>query len=242
MAGPTPSSEPDKPAAQPGERRRPQVIAGTGGLVAHNLGKSSSAARCCATSASVSAARWSGCSGPNGAGKTTCFYIITGLIAADTGTVELDGAGHHRSADVSPRPARHRLSAAGGLDLPRPDRRAEHPRHARNRRARARAARGDARRAAGRVLDQPSAPRPGDGAVGRRAAARRDRPRAGHPAAFHPARRAAGRHRSDRGRRHPRPRRASEGPRHRRADHRPQRARHAARSSIAPISCTRARC
>jgi lipopolysaccharide export system ATP-binding protein len=29
--------------------------------------------------------------GPNGAGKTTCFYIITGLIAADTGVVELDG-------------------------------------------------------------------------------------------------------------------------------------------------------
>ena len=28
---------------------------------------------------------------PNGAGKTTCFYIITGLIAADTGTVTLDG-------------------------------------------------------------------------------------------------------------------------------------------------------
>jgi lipopolysaccharide export system ATP-binding protein len=29
--------------------------------------------------------------GPNGAGKTTCFYIITGLINADTGTIELDG-------------------------------------------------------------------------------------------------------------------------------------------------------
>ena len=29
--------------------------------------------------------------GPNGAGKTTCFYIITGLIAADTGVVMLDG-------------------------------------------------------------------------------------------------------------------------------------------------------
>jgi lipopolysaccharide export system ATP-binding protein len=28
--------------------------------------------------------------GPNGAGKTTCFYIITGLIAADTGVVTLD--------------------------------------------------------------------------------------------------------------------------------------------------------
>ena len=29
--------------------------------------------------------------GPNGAGKTTCFYIITGLIATDAGTVSLDG-------------------------------------------------------------------------------------------------------------------------------------------------------
>ncbi len=29
--------------------------------------------------------------GPNGAGKTTCFYILTGLIAADTGVVSLDG-------------------------------------------------------------------------------------------------------------------------------------------------------
>jgi lipopolysaccharide export system ATP-binding protein len=29
--------------------------------------------------------------GPNGAGKTTCFYIITGLITADYGTITLDG-------------------------------------------------------------------------------------------------------------------------------------------------------
>jgi lipopolysaccharide export system ATP-binding protein len=29
--------------------------------------------------------------GPNGAGKTTCFYMITGLIAPDHGTVVLDG-------------------------------------------------------------------------------------------------------------------------------------------------------
>jgi lipopolysaccharide export system ATP-binding protein len=29
--------------------------------------------------------------GPNGAGKTTCFYIITGLIAPDYGTIHLDG-------------------------------------------------------------------------------------------------------------------------------------------------------
>jgi len=29
--------------------------------------------------------------GPNGAGKTTCFYVITGLISADSGSVTLDG-------------------------------------------------------------------------------------------------------------------------------------------------------
>ena len=29
--------------------------------------------------------------GPNGAGKTTCFYMITGLIAVDYGTIYLDG-------------------------------------------------------------------------------------------------------------------------------------------------------
>ena len=29
--------------------------------------------------------------GPNGAGKTTCFYMITGLIPADYGTIYLDG-------------------------------------------------------------------------------------------------------------------------------------------------------
>ncbi len=31
------------------------------------------------------------CWASNGAGKTTCFYMITGLIPADTGTIEVDG-------------------------------------------------------------------------------------------------------------------------------------------------------
>ncbi len=29
--------------------------------------------------------------GPNGAGKTTCFYMTSGLIPADTGSISVDG-------------------------------------------------------------------------------------------------------------------------------------------------------
>jgi lipopolysaccharide export system ATP-binding protein len=39
----------------------------------------------------VDAGEVHGIMGPNGAGKTTCFYIITGLIAAEQGQILLDG-------------------------------------------------------------------------------------------------------------------------------------------------------
>ena len=29
--------------------------------------------------------------GPNGAGKTTCFYMVTGLVGCDSGTISIDG-------------------------------------------------------------------------------------------------------------------------------------------------------
>ncbi len=62
------------------------------GLVAHNLGKQYKK-RPVVRDVSLSVARGEavGLLGPNGAGKTTCFYMITGLVAPDYGTVTLDG-------------------------------------------------------------------------------------------------------------------------------------------------------
>lgn len=42
-------------------------------------------------SMSVKCGQVHGLLGPNGAGKTTCFYMITGLIPPDSGTIELSG-------------------------------------------------------------------------------------------------------------------------------------------------------
>ncbi|NYZ16266.1 LPS export ABC transporter ATP-binding protein [Azospirillum sp. RWY-5-1] len=62
------------------------------GLIARNLGKSFKK-RPVVRDVSVSVQRGEavGLLGPNGAGKTTCFYMITGLIVADVGTILLDG-------------------------------------------------------------------------------------------------------------------------------------------------------
>ncbi len=65
---------------------------GRGWLVAHGLGKSYRG-REVVHGASIAVARGEavGLLGSNGAGKTTIFYMITGLVKADYGTVELDG-------------------------------------------------------------------------------------------------------------------------------------------------------
>ncbi len=62
------------------------------GLVAENLGKTFRK-RPVLRDVSLSVRRGEavGLLGPNGAGKTTCFYLITGLIAPDYGTIAIDG-------------------------------------------------------------------------------------------------------------------------------------------------------
>lgn len=69
----------------------PRLIAGDAGLVARNLGKrfkNKPVVR--DVSVSVRRGEAVGLLGPNGAGKTTCFYLITGLLTPDTGSILLD--------------------------------------------------------------------------------------------------------------------------------------------------------
>jgi lipopolysaccharide export system ATP-binding protein len=71
---------------------RPRVVEGGKGLVATRIAKSYNK-RPVVRSVSLSVRRGEvvGLLGPNGAGKTTCFYMITGLIPVDAGTIEVDG-------------------------------------------------------------------------------------------------------------------------------------------------------
>ena len=68
-------------------------IQGTGGLVATGLGKRYKK-RPVVRNVSISLKRGEavGLLGPNGAGKTTTFYMITGLVQPEEGTVMMDGA------------------------------------------------------------------------------------------------------------------------------------------------------
>lgn len=71
---------------------KPVLVEKNSGLKVHNLGKSY-AKRPVVRDVSLAVHRGEavGLLGPNGAGKTTCFYMITGLISPDYGSIMLDG-------------------------------------------------------------------------------------------------------------------------------------------------------
>ncbi len=70
----------------------PRLVADNPGLAAQDIGKRYDKRPVLRdVSLSVQRGEAVGLLGPNGAGKTTCFYIITGLVTADYGTITLDG-------------------------------------------------------------------------------------------------------------------------------------------------------
>jgi lipopolysaccharide export system ATP-binding protein len=82
----------DRVAAKP-KPTKPVLITKNEGLVVTSLGKQFKKRPVLRdVSLRVQRGEAVGLLGPNGAGKTTCFYIVTGLIAADYGQIVLDGA------------------------------------------------------------------------------------------------------------------------------------------------------
>lgn len=70
----------------------PQLVAENDGLVAVNIGKSFKKRPVLrGVTLAVQRGEAVGLLGPNGAGKTTCFYVVTGLLAPDSGWITLDG-------------------------------------------------------------------------------------------------------------------------------------------------------
>lgn len=83
------SAEPAESAAGDGEAA---AHPSRGTLVARDLAKSYKGRRVVnGVTFGVHAGEAVGILGPNGAGKTTCFYMVTGLIPVDQGTIEIDG-------------------------------------------------------------------------------------------------------------------------------------------------------
>ena len=83
-----------KPAAKPrkGNGGGPQLLRRPGFLAVHSVEKSFGSRQVVrGVSIYVRRGEAVGLLGPNGAGKTTVFYMITGLIKADRGAIELDG-------------------------------------------------------------------------------------------------------------------------------------------------------
>jgi lipopolysaccharide export system ATP-binding protein len=87
-------SEPPRPKSQPARHEQPsgRAMASSATLSAQGLDKSF-AGRKVVNGVSIHVRRGEavGLLGPNGAGKTTVFYMITGLIKADRGRIDLDG-------------------------------------------------------------------------------------------------------------------------------------------------------
>jgi lipopolysaccharide export system ATP-binding protein len=88
----------EQAAAQPRARGgnsgmfQPRNELASGYLAVHNIEKSFGSRQVVkGVSLYVRRGEAVGLLGPNGAGKTTCFYMVTGLIAADRGRIELDG-------------------------------------------------------------------------------------------------------------------------------------------------------
>ncbi|ANM08885.1 ABC transporter ATP-binding protein [Rhizobium sp. N541] len=79
--------QPGPPAAGAADKSRYQ-----GTLIARGLTKTYATRRVVnGVSLVVRRGEAVGLLGPNGAGKTTCFYMITGLVPVDEGTIEIDG-------------------------------------------------------------------------------------------------------------------------------------------------------
>ena len=82
----------DNDSSTPLQGDGPRLVSENTGLQALQIGKSFKKRPVLRDiSLSVQRGEAVGLLGPNGAGKTTCFYIITGLIGADHGTISLDG-------------------------------------------------------------------------------------------------------------------------------------------------------
>jgi lipopolysaccharide export system ATP-binding protein len=81
-----------QPAPRPQQQATPRPQARESYLAAHGLEKSFGGRKVvCGVSIYVRRGEAVGLLGPNGAGKTTVFYMITGLIKAESGRIDLNG-------------------------------------------------------------------------------------------------------------------------------------------------------
>jgi lipopolysaccharide export system ATP-binding protein len=89
---PRPQAAPKPAASRPSGAAAPRPAARAGYLAVHSVEKSFGTRKVVrGVSIYVRRGEAVGLLGPNGAGKTTVFYMITGLIKADRGAIELDG-------------------------------------------------------------------------------------------------------------------------------------------------------